>query len=120
TKEPSHSCFECLATCYKSAMLAHPFGITNYQTSRINKADASTGPISPLQIDKHWDHPLCDQRNKPRIAHQTGKLSFQMHLNVLRVIRFERSILRLVKMNEKCYHFTWSELACTLSLLACC
>jgi hypothetical protein len=43
-----------------------------------------------------------------------------MHLDLFRVVRFERSIVRLVKMEKNRHHLTWTELAHTLSLFACC
>lgn len=43
-----------------------------------------------------------------------------MHLNIFSVIRFERPIVRLVKMDENGHHLAWEDAACSLSLLASC
>lgn len=50
TKESPHTRFASLGVYSKDAMLADPFGITHVQRRRINEANASTGPISALQI----------------------------------------------------------------------
>jgi hypothetical protein len=34
------------------------------------------------------------------------------------VIRFERSIVRLVKMDQNRHHLAWAQVTCSLSLLA--
>ncbi len=43
-----------------------------------------------------------------------------MHLDMFRVVSLERSIVRLVKMDQYRYYLTWTQLACTLPLFACC
>jgi hypothetical protein len=95
-----------------------PFGITNFQRRRVDEADARAGSIAGLQIGKQRKHHLRDERNKARITHQMRKFLCQMHLDMFRVVRFECSIVGLVKMDQNRHHLAWVQLAYTVSLFA--
>ena len=118
SKEPAHARFATPGIGRKDAMLTSPFGITDFQRSRINEADTGAGSKSALQIGQHRDQHAWNERHKAWITDQLRKFLRQMHLDMFRIVRFEGAIVRLVKMNQNGDHLTWVQLAHALSLLA--
>lgn len=106
-EEPAHRGLPASRLTGKDSMVLDPFGIANVQRGGVNKADASTTSIPMLQIGEQRDHHLRNQGDKARIADQIGKLTRQVDLDVLSVIRVEYSIVRLMKMNQDRHDLTW-------------
>ncbi len=50
--KPSHAGFATPGISGKDAMLTDPLGITDFQRSRVNEADACASPIATLQVGK--------------------------------------------------------------------
>jgi hypothetical protein len=98
-------------------MVTDPFGITDFQGGGIDKTDPCAGSTSALQVSEHRNHHAWNECDKALIPHQARKFPAEMHLNLFGVIGFERSIVRLVKRDQKRHHLTWAELPRTLSLL---
>jgi len=105
-KEPAHARLATPGFRSKDAVLADPFGVAHCQRRRVDEADACASPISALQIGQQGNHHLWDQGHKARVTEQTRKFAAEMHLDIVGVIRFEGSIVRLVKMNENGHHLT--------------
>lgn len=120
TEEPAHAALATLGIRREDAVLADPFGITDFQRRRVDEADPGTRSIAGLQVGKQRKHHRRDECNEARITHQVRKFLPPMYLDMFRVVRFEGSIVRLVKMDQNRHHLAWTELSCTLSLLACC
>ena len=62
-KEPSHATLATLGICREDAVLADPFGITDFQQCWVNEADPSTHSIARLQIGKQRKHHHRDECN---------------------------------------------------------
>src|SRR5581483_10904859 len=101
-------------------MLADPFGITDFQSSRVNETDARASSRAALQVGQQGNQHRRNESRKALIAHQMKEFAGQMNLNMFGVIGFKGAIVRLVKVHENRHHLTWAELACALALLACC
>lgn len=117
-KEPAHARFATPGIHRKDAMLADPFGVTDLQRSRVNEADARAGSIAALQVSEQGNQHPWHESNKALIAHQMRKFAAEMGLDMLDVVRLERAIVRLVKMDQNRHHLTWAELTRPRSLLA--
>ncbi len=103
-EEPAHACFATPSIHRKDAMPTDAFGITDRKRSRINEADPRTGSISALQIGQHRKHHVWNEGHKALITYQAREFLPQMHLHIFRVIRFERSVVRLMKVDQNRHH----------------
>lgn len=117
-EEPAHARLATSGIRRKDALSTDPFGVTDLQRSRVDEADARAGSVAALQIGEHRNHHGWNERDQARIAHQVRKFLGQMHLDMLRVIGFKSTIVRLMKVNENGHHLTWAQLAFALSPLA--
>jgi hypothetical protein len=100
-------------------MLTDLFGITDFQGGGIDKTDPCAGSEAALQVGQERKQHTWNESDKASITDQMRKFFVQMHLNIFGVVCLERSIMRLLKMDENRHHLTWTELARSLSLLAC-
>jgi hypothetical protein len=116
TEEPAHARFATLGISQKDAMLVDPFGIADFKRSRVDEADACIGSIAVLQIGKHWNQYRWNKSDTSLVADQMRKFARQMNLDMLNVIGFKSTRVRLVKMNEDRHDFARAQLSCSLTL----
>lgn len=120
TKEPAHARLPAPGVRRKDAVPTDALGIAHFQRGRVDEADACAGSVSAPQIGQQGDHHLWDQCHKARLAHLPRKFAGEVNLNVFRIVRFERPIRRLVKMDENRHDLAWPHLSCSLTLFTCC
>ena len=119
-KEPAHTRLPAPGVRRKDAVPTDALGIAHVQRSRVDETDPCAGSVLTLQIGQHWNHHLRDQCHEARIAHQAWKFAGEVNLDVFGVIRFERSVMRLVKADENRHDLAWPHFSSSLTLFGCC
>src|SRR5262245_16018120 len=89
----------------------NPMIITNKQGGGVDEGKSMTASIEALQIGTQGSQHGRHQDYKPLITHQFRKLASQVLANMFRVIGFEVSILRLMKVNNDRHDLTHTQLA---------
>ncbi len=110
--EPAHRVLATLGQSSKDAMLLDPAVVTDDQGGRVHQAQPATAASTRIQVRTQRHEDGRHHADKARVTDQPWKLAPQMHGDILGVIGFEGSIMRLVEMDENGHHFALAQLAC--------
>ncbi len=90
--------------------------IADGDEGRVNEADAGAVSKQAEQIGAEQREYARGQLDKACVADQVGKLSAQMLLDVLRVVRLETAILALVEVDQDGHDFAVAQVSGSVSL----
>ena len=98
-------------------MLPDTTVVADSDKGRIDEADAGAASKQAKQLSAQPRENAGHELDEARVTDQIGKLSTEMRLDVLRVKRFEGTVLALVKMDQQGHDFAVTQFACPRSVL---
>jgi hypothetical protein len=117
-KEPAHGGLATGRLSGKHAVLTDAFGMANCKCGRVDETDTCTRSVVAIEVRKHRYEHVRNESDKPLVAHLVWKLASEMDLDILGVVGFERSVLRLMKRDENGHDLTRMHGSRSLALLA--
>ena len=90
--------------------------ITDRQEGRIDETDAGTLPKQVREIATQQGGDPGNELDKPSVTDQARKFRPQILLHVFGVVRLERPILALVKMDQDRHDFTRAQVTCSTAM----
>ena len=116
--KPAHGSLATLSQLGKHLMIMDAMVITHYQGSGVDEGDPMTASVQALQVSTQWPENRRHQDPKSFVADQFRELTSQVLTDVICVIGFEVSIVRLMKMNQDRHHLADTQLPCAAASFA--
>src|SRR5215471_1386450 len=91
---PACSCLD------KDFMTSNPTVMTYPQRSRIDKGNPSATSAAVQCVSPQHNHHAPDEAHEPAVADCSWKLTLQVFQDMLLIVRLERPIATLMKMDE--------------------
>ena len=107
--EPAHTALAACGHISKEPMAADALVVADGQRGRIDKCHPCRLAETPIQIEIQGWQGGWHQLHNARVTDQTGKFTAHMLAYLLRVIRFEITIMRLMKVDQNRHHFTQAQ-----------
>jgi len=118
TVKPAHRTLASLSKLGTYLVSVNAMVVTHPQGAGVKERNPVTAPVQAIQIGAQRSQDGRHQNYKTLITHQFRKLRPQVLADMFRVIGFEGSVARLMKIDHDCHDCTDTQLPWTVTFFA--